>query len=253
MSFLPDNYREPSSSDNYFKIKKDCDNKFRILSSTVRGWEDWTLEKKPIRFRENEKPVSPIDPTKPVRFFWAFIVHNIDENKIQIMQITQATIRKSILGLIHDKDWGIPFHYDIKIKRSGEGKDTEYNIIPVNQKPLTADVIEMFNNTPCNLEALFDNQDPFSLQQCQNGVTPLGISGNESVMTVKSEIIPVIKYISNAQLDEFMIVRGQLLEKDKKDVDQRLMKLGVHNYAEMPVATFELFMPSIVGRIAVSA
>jgi hypothetical protein len=78
------------------------------------------------------------------------------------MQITQATIRKSIESLCKDADWGAPFGYDIKIMKSGEGVDTEYALNPVPHKPVSQDIIDAFNDRRCNLNALFATADPFS-------------------------------------------------------------------------------------------
>lgn len=162
MKFLPDDYEAPKSSGNYMKLQ-DGENKIRILSAPVLGWEDW-IEKKPIRFPFDKKPTKSNDPKKPVRHFWAMIVWNYNEEKIQILQITQATIRSNIETLCKDEDWGAPYFYDIKIIRKGEGVDTEYMVNPLPHKEIAAKVIEAFKEKPIRLEALFDDADPFSLE-----------------------------------------------------------------------------------------
>jgi|SRR5208337_950542 len=160
MKFLPENYQAPKNSNFYMKLQ-DGENKIRILSQPILGWEDW-IENKPIRYRFDQKPCKANDPKKPVRHFWAFVVWNYQEEKIQILQITQATIRNNIEALCKDEDWGEPYFYDLKIIRKGEGVDTEYMVNPLPHKPLNPKVIEAFKENPCNLEALFDNNDPFS-------------------------------------------------------------------------------------------
>lgn len=175
MSFLPENYESPKSSNYYFKLQ-DGENRIRILTAPIIGWEDWQ-EKKPIRFTYDNKPQKPIDPKKAVKHFWAFVVYNYADQKIQIMQITQATIRKAIESLCKDSDWGDPYAYDIKILKSGEGVDTEYSVNPVPHKPLDPLIIEMFNENRCNLNALFTSEDPFAKHWETH--TPLGILGNK--------------------------------------------------------------------------
>jgi hypothetical protein len=160
MSFLPEDYTAPKSTSYYTKLQEG-ENRIRILSKPILGWEDWH-EKKPVRYTMNEKPAKSYDAKKPVRHFWAFVVFNYNENEIQIMQITQATIRKSIESLCKDADWGAPFGYDIKIMKSGEGVDTEYALNPVPHKPVSQDIIDAFNDRRCNLNALFATADPFS-------------------------------------------------------------------------------------------
>jgi len=160
MKFLPDNYQAPKNSNNYMKLQ-DGENKIRILSSPIVGWEDW-IESKPVRYRMDQKPCKSHDPKKPVRHFWTFIVWNYQEERIQILQITQVTIRGNIEALCKDEDWGDPFTYDMKIIRKGEGVDTEYMVNPLPHKEITAKMKEEFLKNRCNLDALFDNGDPFS-------------------------------------------------------------------------------------------
>lgn len=160
MNFLPENYTTPKTSNSYMKLQEG-ENKFRILSSPVIGWEDW-LDKKPVRFRFNEKPNKSIDPKKPLRHFWAFIVWNYMEEKIQILQVTQATIRNCIEALCKDTDWGSPYFYDIKIMKKGEGVDTTYMVNPLPHKPLDPSIKKAFLEKRCNLDALYDGDDPFA-------------------------------------------------------------------------------------------
>lgn len=159
MNFLPEDYKAPNSSGFYTKLQ-DGENRIRILSKPVMGWEDW-IDKKPYRFRMDKKP-NANDPKQPVRHFWAFIVFNYTVEEIQIMEITQSTVRKSIEGLCRDADWGAPFHYDIKIIKTGQQKDTEYTVNPVPHKPIDDYIVQAFKERPINLEALFENKDPFS-------------------------------------------------------------------------------------------
>ncbi len=159
--FLPDDHKLPSSSsDNYFK-PAEGENKVRILSSPIIGWEDWD-NKKPVRFKYAQKPLSSFDASKPVKYFWAMIVWNYKEEKIQIWSITQSSIYKRLESLSRDSDWGAPFFYDIKIFKSGKEKDTKYDINPTPHKDVHPYLIEQFNEKRCRLEALFENGDPFA-------------------------------------------------------------------------------------------
>ena len=162
MKFLPEDYQAPKNSNNYMKLQ-DGENKIRILSQPILGWEDW-IENRPTRYRFDQRPAKSNDPKKPIRHFWAFIVWNYQEERIQILQLTQTTIRNNIEALCKDSDWAEPYFYDIKIIRKGEGVDTEYMVNPLPHKQLNQKAIDKFKETPINLEALFDNADPFSLE-----------------------------------------------------------------------------------------
>lgn len=117
-AFLPEGYEAPASNANYMKLL-DGENKIRILSKPIVGWLDWK-DKKPLRFRMNAKPEKPVDPAKPIKHFWAFLVWNYAESHVQVLELTQATIQKAIADLSKDDDWGPPFGYDIKITRKGK-------------------------------------------------------------------------------------------------------------------------------------
>lgn len=169
-AFLPQDYEAPSSSGNYMKLQPG-ENKIRILSPPVLGWEDWTLEKKPVRFPYNQKPAKPIDPERPVKHFWAMIVWNYREERVQILHVTQASIRSAIQSLCENEDWGAPYFYDIKITKNGEKKDTEYNVAPSPHKPVSEVIKKAFYAKPCDLDALFTNKDPFAPDHTK-GFTP---------------------------------------------------------------------------------
>lgn len=161
--FLPEDYESPASSNNYMKFQ-DGENKFRILSKPVIGWLDWQ-DKKPVRYRMDEKPTKSFDPSKPLKHFWAMIVWNHQEEKVQILEITQATIRKNVEALCKDSDWGAPFDYDIKITKKGEGKETSYMVTPLPKKAVHDYIRNCFFDKRINLENLFEGTDPFEAGQ----------------------------------------------------------------------------------------
>lgn len=159
MSFLPDNYESPQSSGYYMKLQQG-ENKIRILSKPVIGWVDWE-NNTPIRYRMDKKPASSFDVKKPIKHFWAFIIWNYNDEQIQVLNITQATVMKGIEALSKDSEWGAPFHYDLKITKKGSDLKTEYIISPLPHKPIGDYVKSQFMERRCNLDALFDGTNPF--------------------------------------------------------------------------------------------
>src|ERR1700689_4101246 len=129
-NFLPENYEAPRAGGFYMKLQKG-ENKIRIMSQPILGWEDWTPDKKPIRYEMDKKPEKSFDPEKPAKHFWAVIVWNYKEEAIQILQINQAGVRKGIEMLCNDSDWGAPYFYDLKIIKTGEDKNTKYQVNPL--------------------------------------------------------------------------------------------------------------------------
>lgn len=156
-SFLPADYSAPVSEGNYLKLKKG-ENRFRILSSAIVGFEYWNRDNKPVRSVEpwDEMPFD-IKEGGTIKHFWAFIVYNYDAKKVQIMEITQKTIREAIEGLAMNKKWGNPNKYDIVVEAKGDGLEREYSVLP--EPHSDAPDVDI---SRINLNALFVGQDPFN-------------------------------------------------------------------------------------------
>ena len=169
--FLGSSYEIPASSGGgggrYLKFKKGTTH-FRVLSQkALKGWEYWTADNKSKRLRD--KPTStPADvrigedgKAERIRHFWAIAVWDYETSAVKLLQITQSTIQKSIVALVQDPDFGHPTKYDLKVSRSGEGLETEYNVMPLH-KPMPQEAIDAIERTPIYLDALWIGADPFS-------------------------------------------------------------------------------------------
>jgi len=162
-NFLPSGYNPPKSNSHYFKFA-DGDNLFRILAPVVMGWEDWTEDKKPVRFKYDEKPEAPINPKRAIKHFWVFPIWDYKEKAVKILEITQSSIQQAIFNLHNDEDWGNPMGYDIKVKREGKDLDTTYSVNPKPKTPISPEIKAEFLRVNPNLEALFKGEDPFASQ-----------------------------------------------------------------------------------------
>lgn len=164
-SFCPEGYEPPKSGSNYMKLQPG-ENKIRILTNPVMGWEYWNADNKPVRSREfqREKVNPKIQNGKEVdsKHFWALVVYNYKDDSIQILQINQVTLQDAIFALSKDSDWGSPLDYDVKITRTGEELLTRYSINPSPKKPLDEEVKTAFKEMNINLDALFEGEDPFN-------------------------------------------------------------------------------------------
>jgi hypothetical protein len=158
--FLPQGYETPKGNSSYMKLEKG-DNKFRIMSKPLLGWVDWD-DKKPVRFKMADKPTAPIDPKKPLKHFWAMIVWDYKAEQVRILELTQNSIQSAIKGLVNDADWGAPYSYDIKVVRTGDGMDTEYQVNPVPHKPMSNEMMNAFIAKPIQLDLLITGEDPFA-------------------------------------------------------------------------------------------
>lgn len=154
----------------YMKLKEG-DNKFRILKEPITGWIDWK-DKKPYRYRRNNRPSLPFDDTKPIKPFLACYVWDYGMNDLFILELTQATVLKSLKSLLEAEEWGPLTDYDIKVKKSGTGPLTKYLVEPVPPKPLAAHIKKAMETRPVNLEALYDGSDPWALGALESTISP---------------------------------------------------------------------------------
>jgi len=161
MSFLPKNYEAPKSQSNYLKLEEG-QNKFRIISSAIVGYEYWTEDNKPVRMTKypENKPTDMRADSK-IKHFWAFGVIDREDGAIKILELTQVSIMKAIKVLVDSEDWGDPKGYDFNITRTGKGIETEYTCQPSPHKMLTPEEIIAVKAKPINLDALYDGEDPF--------------------------------------------------------------------------------------------
>jgi len=160
--FLPEGYEAPAKTGgNYFKFQ-DGPNKFRVLSSAIVGALYWNEENKPVRLRKSpdEAPADMRQGDK-LKHFWAFAVWSYRDNAIQIMEVTQASIREQIQALVDSEEWGDPKGYDITVTRSGQKLETSYSVQPSPHKAMPSQAHDDLLVTTINLEALFENGDPF--------------------------------------------------------------------------------------------
>lgn len=155
MSLFRDNFELEKKTGGYMKLQKG-ENKLRILSQFIGGWEEWDESRKPIRYRERPETIR-----QGLKQFAAAIVWNYQEGKIQILEITQASIIRQLQALSDDKDWGPVFFYDVKIIRTGEDMLTKYQVNPLPAKPLDPDIKKAFYEKRINLDALYKGDDPF--------------------------------------------------------------------------------------------
>lgn len=160
-SFLPMGYEVPKSSGNYMKFEEGK-NKFRVLSSAITGWEWWSDSngsRKPNRVKTWDEAVQQgIDPLKP---FWAFVVWNYSESRVQILELTQKGLMNAIKALVDDEEWGTPQNYDLTVTRTGKDKETKYALTPSPAKPVDQVIVEQYKSMNINLNALYTGEDPF--------------------------------------------------------------------------------------------
>lgn len=184
-NFLPQGYEVPKAPSDYMKFE-DGQNKLRFLTAPVMGYVYWTTDKKPVRSREPFEG-TPSDARledgkfKP-KHFWAAVVWNFADNRVQVLEIVQASIQEPILDLASNSDWGDPREYNITVNKKGKLLDTEYTVQPSPKTAVPAEAHAAFRETRINLEALFEGKDPFN--------TASGSQGGETMDSIRTEDNP---------------------------------------------------------------
>ena len=170
-SFLPTGYEAPKTEGGYFKFEKG-QNKFLILSSAITGWEYWNNDNKPVRVKAAPE-TTPTDirldkdglATK-TKHFWAFAVWSFKAEEVQLLEITQSSIRSNIQSIMENEEWGTPvMSYALTVGRTGEALDTEYTVTPSPKKELDKAIVEAWENVQkkgFDLNELFTGGNPFS-------------------------------------------------------------------------------------------
>jgi hypothetical protein len=160
-SFIPDDAVSGGSS-RYLKFQ-DGDNPIRIISNPIIGWLEW-VDKKPVRTAIDDEPEGGDEDNKPKKFMTVAVIDRNDDNKVKILEVTQQSVIKAIRALTANPDWGKPFGYDIVVTKSGADLKTKYVVTPSPKKPLSKDVIKEAQESPCNLEQLFEGADPWNTE-----------------------------------------------------------------------------------------
>jgi hypothetical protein len=170
--FLPKGYQTPEVPSNFMTLE-DGVNSFRVLSSAIVGYEWWVENgeegRKPVRVRTaDEVPdevMAATDNRKRAKHFWAFTVFNYKTKTIQVLELKQKTVMRSIEAFIKNPKWGNPKNYDLiieRVKTGSQDRDVEYNVIPEPPSTLDEGIVELAQSVSVRLEALFEGTDPFA-------------------------------------------------------------------------------------------
>lgn len=180
MSTIPDTFEPKSTQSNYTKLIAGK-HRLRILGDAITGYLWWVEEadgtRKPTRIPADQ--TAPVEFAESVRKFLTFPVWNYELSRIQVLEVTQATIQRELKALEKDADWGDLLTYDVEITREGtDMQNTKYRVSPKPKSELSKEIQETVKGSGLPvLEVLFDGGDPFSAEKVEESDLPFGKDG----------------------------------------------------------------------------
>lgn len=172
--FLPDGY-SPSTKGEFMKLGEGANN-IRILSKPLIGKLYWVSPDGVVREKgKGEKGDKPYRlnytdelPKEVLDFqtkeFWMMKVWDYKEGSVKILELTQASILRSLYEFVKDEKWGDLREYDINIKREGSGIDTKYFVMPSPPTQLAPEIKDASEESDIDLTSFLtpvDTSDPF--------------------------------------------------------------------------------------------
>jgi len=158
---MTDLAKPQSSGTDYLRLENG-ENKIRIVSAIIDGWECWThkdggnqVYRQKAQFKGSQLDGMGVEK-RAQKQFYAAIVWNYATERFECMVITQATIKQAIYNASFDPDWGSSIDYDFMISRSGEGLNTSYVVMPKPKKKFHLSVDELVYD----LEQLYVGGNP---------------------------------------------------------------------------------------------
>ena len=176
MSILPKDFEGIPQGDTKYLKFEEGENIIRILSEVIVGYEYWIDDKdgnrKPVRVETWDEIPDAFkgnkDNRKNAKYFWGMVVYNVNIKNIQILEIKQKGIMRSIEALDKSKAWGDARDYDIiitKTKTGAEEKDVEYSVMPSPKEEVDEGIKKAYQDMDINLMALFKGEDPFKNEE----------------------------------------------------------------------------------------
>ncbi len=175
-TFLPQGYEAPKTG-GYSELE-DGENKFRILANPLPFWIVWTGGN-PTRLpymvngQVTDKPAKGSGEKDSVKESWGLVVFNYKTKQIEVLEISQATIKKALIAHSSTPSWGHPKNYDINITKTGSGFKTEYAFRADPPTPISDEIAALHAETPVDLsQLLVKDGNPFDVSTPQQASTP---------------------------------------------------------------------------------
>jgi hypothetical protein len=160
-------YIEPSTPSNYLKLTEGS-HLFRIITpktEVISYFVEYkeNPEDKTKNIKIVTKDIGDGNQPKGTKKVWSLLVFNKDQQKVQIAEFPQQSIRDYLFNIAKGKiknDWT---KFDIQITRTGQALDTVYSIVPDDNSELTPEEQKIVKSESrlIQLQAMEYGKDPF--------------------------------------------------------------------------------------------
>ena len=153
------------ASGNFFRLM-DGDNYFRIVKMKDVGFRGW-LDKKPVYAETpaglTEKGAVDSQTNSFKKVYAALVIRRGTEDsqgrvsldQVGVLEIDRATLIKGLQQIGSQPGRDNFQKYDIRITKTGQGKETRYSIVGLIIKPLTTEEVDMVREAKINLEQIY--------------------------------------------------------------------------------------------------
>ena len=147
--------------------------KFRVIGDIQVGYqyfqeitrEDGTQGVKPVR--SEEYPDTLENPAKKYQSeervdratqFMAMAIYDFSDNKIKIWNLSKKSVISSLMEVENDEDTGEIQDYDFKVKKSGNGLETEYALLRLDKTDVTPEMQKAYEDANVDLKAYLNGE-----------------------------------------------------------------------------------------------
>ena len=157
---FPDEIQTESVS-RYTKLGKGTTT-LRMIGDPIfynETWVEFEGSRTPKRFALDEE--IPMEECGPDGVVMSIKAYNYGTKSIQIWSISQKTILKKIKSYSENSKYGDPTLYDLNVEKTGEGKQTRYEVVADPKEPMSDEVKKASDAVEVELDLLLLNENPF--------------------------------------------------------------------------------------------
>lgn len=138
---------ESSGGSLFLRFEADKTTRVRVVGEGKAGY---------VCFDEAQrKTIRNTVPFQGSKIAWLLPVYDYDAKAIKLWEISQAKVKNQIRTLSEDEDWGDLRSFDMKVTRTGTGKETDYAVVPGSKCSIKPEILKMYEDS--TLDEIIDD------------------------------------------------------------------------------------------------